>query len=230
MLKKLKNLYPHQTLMSIFIIGLFTIVASFIVQYLFKVMPCEMCYWQRYLVIAITVVAFIGTLFRGVIKKKFLFVISMLAFVSMGIAIWQSLAQANLIELAEVCQGPAMTKADQITDGSAILEALKANEIGYVDCSKPEDFFLYNMTGITLANANAVLMLLIGVFAFYKLFFKPKRRFRKYNNYNRNRNRNNNGNRRYRGSGYRRSHNRNRKPNSNYRNNNSYNNKNSNES
>jgi len=202
MLKKLKHLYPHQTLISIFIIGLLIIAGSFIVEYFFKVPPCEMCYWQRYLALSITVVAFIGTLFRGVIKKKFLFVISMLAFVSMGIGIWQSLAQADLIELDAVCQGPAVLKADQMTDGADMLKALKANELGYVDCSEPEDFFLYNMTGITLANANVILMFLIGIFAFYKLFFKPKRRFKKYNRYNSyNKNRNNNGNKRYRGSG-----------------------------
>lgn len=233
MLKKLKNLYPHQTLISIFIIGLVIVCSSIIVQYVFKVHPCEMCYWQRYLALGITVVAFTGTLFRGRIKKKFLAVISLLAFASAFIGGWQSLAQAGLLELNAVCQGvetleQTTDKAATPTDGAKLLEDLKNNTVEYIDCSVPEDFFLYNIFGITLANVNTVLMLLIGSFAFYKLFFVPRKRYRRYNN----RYRNNRGsNRRYRGSGYRRANNRNnRRPNnnryhnnrnrSNYRNNN----------
>jgi len=144
----------------------------------------------------------------------------------MGIGLWQSLAQRDIVGLADVCQGPDFAKSQEVanTDGTALLENLKANKVEYVDCSQPENFFLYNLTGITLANVNVILMLLIGSFSFYKLFFKPRRRYRRYNKYNnRNNNRNNNGNRRYRGSGYRRSHNRNRRP---YNGNRSYNNRN----
>ena len=174
----------------------------------------------------ITVTAFIGTLLRGVIKKNFLAIISLLAFISMGIGLWQSLAQRGIVGLADVCQGPDFTKSQEAAnaDGTELLNNLKANKVEYVDCAEPENFFLYNLTGITLANSNVILMLLIGLFSFYKLFFKPRRKYRRYNNkYNNRNNNNNNNNRRYRGSGYRRSNNRNRRP---YNGDRSYNNRN----
>lgn len=219
MLKRLKNLYPHQTLISIFIIGLIIMCSSVIIQYVFKVQPCEMCYWQRYLAMGITAVAFLGTLFRGRIKKKFLAVIAILAFASMVIAVWQSLGQRGIVELDSICEAPAAVETTQAKDGVDLLKGLKANTVEYVDCAQPEDFFLYTYFGITLANANAILMLFIGSLAFYKLFFVPRKRYRRYNRRYNNRNRNNNS-RRYRGSGYRRAHNRNnRRPhnNRNYR-------------
>lgn len=217
MLKKMKRMYPHQTLMMMFIIGLVTIAGSLVVQYVFKVQPCEMCYWQRYLAIAITVVAFIGTLFRGRIKKWFLATIALLAAVSLTVGLWQSLAQRGYVELPGLCQAPTQevvetTDAQATEQATELMANLQTNNTGYIDCSKIEDFFVYNYTGLSLANLNVLLMLFIGGFSFYKLFFKPRKRFRKFhnrNNHNRGNNNNNQGNnRRYRGSGYRRSNNR----------------------
>lgn len=211
MLKKMKRMYPHQSLMMIFIIGLMTIAGSFIVEHVFKVIPCDMCLWQRYLAAAITVVAFAGTLFRGKIKKWFLATICIIALGSLTIGVWQSLSQRGIVELPGLCQAPeqAVEVKDATAESANLLANLEANETGYIDCSKIEDFFVYNYTGLSLANLNVLLMLFISTFSFYKLFFKPRRRYRRYNN-NRNNNRsNNNNNRRYRGSGYRRSNNRN---------------------
>lgn len=238
MLKKLKRMYPHQTLMMIFIIGLVTIAGSFTVEHLFNVKPCDMCLWQRYLVITITIVAFIGTLFRGKIKKWFLATISLAAAASLTVGVWQSLAQHGFADLPGACQAPVQTNAvaDTTKASADLMASLKADDTGYVDCSKIEDFFLNNITkelmgtdkGVSLANLNVLLMLFIGGFSFYKLFFKPRKRFRRYNNRrnnNRNNNRpNNNNNRRYRGSGYHRSNNRGNKRN--YNNNNSNNRRN----
>lgn len=219
MLKKMKRMYPHQSLMMIFIIGLLAITTSFVIQYIFNVQPCEMCYWQRYLVIAITVVAFIGTLFRGKIKKWFLATICVLAVCSLAIGVWQSLAQKEIVNLPTSCAAPVNEVVKTTTDESVIAESkellanIEAGNTNYVDCSKAEDFFLVKYTGITLANVNVALMLFISVFSFYKLFFKPRKRFRKFNNrnnYNKNKTGNTtNNNHRYRGSGYRRSNNRN---------------------
>lgn len=231
MLKKMKRMYPHQTLMMIFIIGLMTVAGSFIVEYVFKVEPCTMCIWQRYLALAITVVAFTGTLFRGKIKKWFLATISLLAAVSLTVAVWQSLAQRGVVELPSLCQAPEQTitestESESKAQAEQLLANIEANDTGYVDCSKIEDFFVYNYTGLSLANLNVLLMAFIGGFAFFKLFFIPRRRFRRYNNNNRNNNSRGENNRRYRGSGYRRSNNRNgnhRRPhnnNNNRRNNN----------
>tara|TARA_Y100001960_G_C14713559_1_gene848349 strand:+ start:563 stop:1282 length:720 start_codon:yes stop_codon:yes gene_type:complete len=216
MLKKMKRMYPHQTLMMMFIIGLMTIAGSLVVQYVFKVQPCEMCYIQRYLAIAITVVAFIGTLFRGRIKKWFLATIALLAAASLTVGAWQSLAQRGLVELPGFCETAEQeivvtTEAQAVEKSAELMANLQADNTGYVDCSKIEDFFVYNYTGLSLANLNVILMLFIGGFSFYKLFFKPRKRFRRYNN-RRNNNRGGNkqggNNRRYRGSGYRRSNNR----------------------
>lgn len=215
MLKKLKKMYPHQTLMMIFIIGLLISSGSFIVEYVFKVQPCDMCLWQRYLAIAITIVAFIGTLFRGKIKKLFLATIALLALASLTVGLWQSLAQYDIVALPTACQAPEVA---QTTDAQDLLANVQNNQTNYIDCSKKEDFFLYNTFGITLANVNVILMILIGGFSFYKLFFKPKRRFRNFKRYNNNRNgnRQNNNNRRYRGSGYNRSNNRNKRQHTSY--------------
>jgi len=216
MLKKIKKMYPHQSLMMIFILGLMIIAGSFTVEHLFKVQPCDMCLWQRYLTVAITIVAFIGTLFRGKIKKLFLATISVIAAVSLSIGLWQSLAQHGLVELPALCAAPEQTETiataqEATAESAALLANLEANTTDYVDCSKPEvGFFLYDLTGITLANINVVLMLFVAVFSFYKLFFKPRKRFRKYNRRNQgSKNNRNNHNRRYRGSGYHRSNNRN---------------------
>ncbi|HAG52732.1 MAG TPA: hypothetical protein DCL21_02985 [Alphaproteobacteria bacterium] len=215
MLKKIKKMYPHQSLMMIFILGLMIIAGSFTVEHIFKVQPCDMCLWQRYLTIAITIVAFIGTLFRGKIKKLFLATISIVAAVSLSIGLWQSLAQHGLVDLPSLCAAPEQaevttTAAEATAESAALLANLESNTTDYVDCSKPEaGFFFYDLTGITLANINVVIMLFISVFSFYKLFFKPRKRFRKYNRRNNNNNNRNNHNRRYRGSGYHRSNNRN---------------------
>lgn len=214
MLKKMKKMYPHQTLMMIFILGLMIITGSFVVEHVFKVQPCDMCLWQRYLSVAITAVAFAGTLFRGKIKKLFLATISLLALTSLVFGSWQSLAQRGVVELPSMCAAPVqetVVTTESAQEASAnLLADLKANDTDYVDCSKIEDFFLYNLTGISLANVNVILMLFIALFSFYKLFFKPRKRFRRYNNRrNGHKKHNNNNNRRYRGSGYHRSNNRN---------------------
>lgn len=239
MLKKMKRMYPHQSLMMIFILGLMTVAGSYIVEYIFKVRPCEMCYWQRYLAFTITLVAFSGTLFRGKIKKWFLGTISIVAATSLTIGVWQSLAQYDIVPLPSACQAPEEVKvtADAATESANLLANLKTDTTNYVDCSDKDnekDFFVYKYTGVTLANLNVLLMTFITIFSFYKLFFKPRRRFRRYNNKrrynNNNRNRHNNNNRRYHGSGYNRSNNRNNRNrhhnnnNTNRRNNNQNNN------
>ena len=239
MLKKIKKMYPHQSLMAIFIIGLLIIAGSFTTQYIFNVQPCEMCYWQRYLAIAMTVVAFIGTLFRGKIKKLFLATITLITLASFSVGLWQSLAQRGFVELPIACQAQEqaaleVSNVQAQAESEALLANLKANKVEYIDCSKVEDFFLNNMTkelmgtenGISLANVNVVLMFFIAIFSFYKLFFKPRKRFRKFNkrhNHNhkhkhKHGNNRNNHNRRYRGSGYNRSNNRNNRRYNNNRN------------
>jgi disulfide bond formation protein DsbB len=233
MLKKLKKMYPHQTLMMFFILGLLIIAGSFTVEHVFGVRPCDMCLWQRYLAVAITVVAFIGTLFRGRIKKLFIATITLLAAASLSVGVWQSLSQIDPVRfpLPALCQAPE-TQAVELTTEQAkqasadLLADIKSDNTGYVDCSKPEDFFLYNYTGITLANVNVLLMTFVMLFSFYKLFFKPRKRFRKFkkNNKHHNNKGGNNQRRRYRGSGYNRANNRNNRrhhhSNSNHRRNN----------
>jgi disulfide bond formation protein DsbB len=215
MLKKLKKMYPHQTLMMFFILGLLIIAGSFTVEHVFGVKPCDMCLWQRYLAVAITIVAFIGTLFRGRIKKLFIATITLLAAASLTVGVWQSLSQRDIVGLPEyLCQAHDMqattsTPADAKQESEDLLANLKANEVDFVDCSKIENFFLYNYTGISLANVNVLLMTFVMLFSFYKLFFKPRKRFRKFKKNHKHNKGGNNQRRRYRGSGYNRANNRN---------------------
>ncbi len=208
-------MYPHQTLMMFFILGLLIIAGSFTVEHAFGVKPCDMCLWQRYLAIAITIVAFIGTLFRGRIKKLFIATITLLAAASLTVGVWQSLSQRDIVGLPDyLCQAHDMqattsTAADAKQDSEDLLANLKANEVEFVDCSKIENFFLYNYTGISLANVNVLLMTFVMLFSFYKLFFKPRKRFRKFKKNHKHNKGGNNQRRRYRGSGYNRSNNRN---------------------
>lgn len=218
MLKKLKKMYPHQTLMMFFILGLLIIAGSFTVEHVFGVKPCDMCLWQRYLAVAITIVAFIGTLFRGRIKKLFIATITLLAAASLTVGVWQSLSQRDLVGLPDyLCQAHDMQATQEATtdtkqESADLLADLKSNNVDFVDCSKIEDFFLYNYTGISLANVNVLLMTFVMLFSFYKLFFKPRKRFRKFKKNNKHHHNNKGGNkqrRRYRGSGYNRANNRN---------------------
>lgn len=126
-------------------------IAGFILEYGFNVLPCHMCWWQRYAHYGILALSLIG-LVTPKFMKPALIAISLTACAGLGIAMWQFAAQHGWLPFPASCTSAGMPSYAGAQD---LLAAMQATKV--VPCDK-ETFTLF---GLSLAGWNIPAMLAI---------------------------------------------------------------------
>lgn len=134
-------------LMLVFAVGL--IASAFVLEYGFGVIPCQMCWWQRYIHMGLAGVAALGLL-QPRYNRLWGFLLAALALGGLYIAIWQSGAQAGLWQFPPSCTGWGQTLANDAAD---LLTAMQHTKI--IPCDKEQ----FHLLGLTLAMWNIPAML-----------------------------------------------------------------------
>ena len=145
------HLTPRQTLLLLTALAATLSAAGFVLEYGFNVLPCRMCWWQRYAHYGIFALSLIGYLLP--MRKAPLIASYPLILISCGglaIAIWQTAAQQGWLPFPASCTAnPAQTLAE----ASNLLQAMSHTKI--VPCESETFTFL----GLSLAAWNIPAML-----------------------------------------------------------------------
>jgi disulfide bond formation protein DsbB len=130
---------------------LLLLAAGFVLEYGFRILPCEMCWWQRYAQMAIAAFAAAGLLsghprWRQVCAGG----AAGAALFGLGVAAWQFAAQQGWLPFPAQCSGSGVALAD----AAHMLEALQGPTV--VPCDKEN----FRLLGLSLAGWNMPAMLL----------------------------------------------------------------------
>lgn len=157
------NLSVRQTLLLLAVTGLALTASGFILEYGFGVIPCHMCWWQRYPHWAIAVLGLLGASHPR-LGRPALAAIVLASLTGLGLAGWMFAAQHGWLPFPASCNSatmPAYAAADDL------LAAMSATKV--VPCDK-ETFTLF---GLSLAGWNIPAMLAIVAVSASRLFFRP---------------------------------------------------------
>jgi disulfide bond formation protein DsbB len=144
---------PRYWLSALLVFALLLLVSGFVLQYGFGVLPCEMCWWQRYGHMGIAVCAALGLLVKNPsLQQASAGGIAAAALCGLAIAAWQFAAQHGWLPFPEQCTS---STAQALSDPAHMLESLK--NIHIVPCDK-ENFRLF---GLSLAGWNIPSMIVV---------------------------------------------------------------------
>lgn len=129
--------------------------SGFVLEHGFGVIPCKMCWWQRYVHWAIFGLAALG-LIRPHLARTMLSLVIMVAIVGLGIAAWQFAAQHGWLPFPPTC---GADDSQTFAAGEDLLAALNQTKI--VPCDKEN----FKLLGLSLAGWNIPSMLLAMVLA-----------------------------------------------------------------
>lgn len=147
------NLTLRRTLLAIAAFAALLSLSGFVLEYGFHVLPCKMCWWQRYAHYAILALSLLGlTLPPRKATLISLYPLIFIAFLGLAIATWQFAAQHGWLPFPASCTAAGMPT---YASGEDLLAAINATKI--VPCDK-ETFTLF---GLSLAGYNIPAMLLI---------------------------------------------------------------------
>ncbi|MBI1308405.1 MAG: disulfide bond formation protein B [Proteobacteria bacterium] len=144
-------------LLAVFALALLT--SGFIMQYGFGVLPCQMCWWQRYAHMAIAAGALLGLVpsastrlsdYRLPMTGTAFTLILAASLAGFAVAAWQYAAQHNMLPWPQGCTSstdPTLAAAD------ALLAAMQNTRI--VPCDKET----FRLLGLSLAGWNLPAML-----------------------------------------------------------------------
>lgn len=143
---------------------------AFVLEHGFNAIPCQMCWWQRYvhwalltcalLVNVPRVTTFCNWRYKGAVLASF-----PLGLLGLGIAIWQILVQQKILPLPASCGDNGAILAA----GENLLTALQTQMP-----PPPCDEVSFTLFGLSLAVWNVPAMLLALVFS-YQLWKEPKK-------------------------------------------------------
>lgn len=142
---------PQLWLGGVLVFSVILVFAALVLEHGFGVTPCQMCWWQRYVHMALAGVAATGVLLPRY-AKLWGFMLAALAMVGVYIATWQSGAQLGWWSFPPSCTGWGQTLANDAADMLAAMARTKV-----VPCDK-EQFRLF---GLTLAMWNIPAMLAV---------------------------------------------------------------------
>ena len=154
----------RQTLLLLAGIALVLSASGFILEYGFGVLPCHMCWWQRYMHYAILAASLIGLLLppRHILKSCYPVILASL--VGLGIAAWQYAAQHGWLPFPASCTSGGMPTYANPDD---LLAAMQATKI--VPCDKEN----FTLLGLSLAGWNIPAMLLTLALSATPLLRRP---------------------------------------------------------
>lgn len=150
-------------LIAIFALGLSA--SGFILEYGFQVIPCPMCWWQRYAhwaIAAIAAVAFVYAQNRKLKPHCFIpmhYLIIVTALGGLAIALWQFAAQNGWLPYPASCTSES---AQALANAADLLAALNNQPPVIVPCDK-ETFKLF---GLSLAAWNIPSMLAVIFYSY----------------------------------------------------------------
>lgn len=134
-------------------------VSGFVLEYGFHVIPCKMCWWQRYAHWAILVLAMTGHTLPKY-ERPALIAIVLAALAGLVIAGWQFAAQHGWLPFPAACGADA---AQTFSSADNLLNNL--NRVKIVPCDKET----FTLLGLSLAGWNIPAMLAVGGAAVYPL-------------------------------------------------------------
>lgn len=126
-------------------------LSGFTLQYAFHVLPCQMCWWQRYAHWAILAAALVG-LAAPKRQRPALIAIALAAAAGLAVAAWQFAAQHQWLPWPETCTS---TGAALIAATADLLAAMNNTQI--VPCDRET----FTLLGLSLAGWNIPAMLLV---------------------------------------------------------------------
>jgi disulfide bond formation protein DsbB len=134
-------------------------------QYLGGLVPCEMCYWQRWPHGAAIVVALAAFVLPSREARAAVVVAALLAMVSGGIGVYHWGVEQHIFEGLTQCSSAASggDAADVLKDIFATTRIIR--------CDQPQ----WSLFGISMAGWNAILSLGLGLVILW-LTLKPSRR------------------------------------------------------
>lgn len=144
---------------ALFLFGSVALTGSaFFIEHVLNAIPCQMCWWQRYVHWAIGFLAFSGY-YAGWIAKGRIYTWPIRAYkyllaLCLGglyIAVWQSLGQRGLAKLPESCSSNAFDMTNGVTDFMAQLQSDR-------NITPPCDEVNFYLLGHSLSDWNIVVM------------------------------------------------------------------------
>jgi disulfide bond formation protein DsbB len=119
--------------------------SGFILEYGFGVIPCKMCWWQRYVHWAIAGFALIGlAIHNKQARLAMAFAVAAASIAGLYIALWQFAAQHHWLPFPPSCSGGGISMADPTN----LLAAMDSTKI--VPCDKEN----FKLLGLSLAGWN----------------------------------------------------------------------------
>lgn len=155
------KLDTRQTFTLLASFGAVLIISAFILQHGFGVLPCKMCWWQRYAHWVIFGASLLGVLLPAPkFQRGLLGIITFAAAGGLAVALWQFAAQHQWLPYPATCT----SEAAQALVGAADLMAAMNNQPP-VTCDKES----FTLLGLSLAGWNIPAMLLVLALAYRQL-------------------------------------------------------------
>lgn len=140
----------QRRLALIAIMAAFLSASGFILEYGFNVLPCPMCWWQRYAHYIILLMAVVGFYVPSIARYAKLGIV-LAALCGLGVAMWQFAAQHAWLPF------PASCSSTHVSYSAAenLLAAMQATKV--IPCDKE----LFKLFGLSLAGWNIPNMMLV---------------------------------------------------------------------
>ena len=148
-------------------ISLIVLIIVFILEYIFKLIPCDMCLVERYPYYALILLSIIAMYLVRIEKAKLRKIIDYVSISTILFGFIYTLrhvgVERGIIKLSTECSGVLINTSDK----SALLEEL--NQAALVRCD--EATYLFNF--ISIAESNLILMTFL---LFINIYFLVKKR------------------------------------------------------
>lgn len=144
----------RQTLVALAAFAAILSASGFVLEYGFNVLPCKMCWWQRYAHYAILAVSLLGLTLPPKHTLKSLYPIILISMAGLAIALWQFAAQQGWLPFPASCTSGGIPTYAAPDD---LLAAMQTTKV--VPCDKET----FTLLGLSLAAWNIPAMLFVVV-------------------------------------------------------------------
>lgn len=151
---------PRQTLLLLTAFAATLTASGFILEYGFGVLPCQMCWWQRYAHWAIFALSLLGLTLPAKRASLCLVPLCLVSLTGLSLAVWQFAAQHGWLPFPASCTSSA---AQALSSAQDLLANL--NRVKIVPCDKET----FKILGLSLASWNIPAMLAMIAAAVYTL-------------------------------------------------------------
>ncbi|MGB0935728.1 MAG: disulfide bond formation protein B [Alphaproteobacteria bacterium] len=146
--------------LTIFCLTVLALLAAWMMEYVFGIRPCQLCLYQRYIILAIIV--FTGSTAFVSYKKWHYPVTISLILAGLGMTSYQVAVEQHLVALPKVCEPPETQNAFES------IEAMREAILGtaYAPC----DEVTFSVLGLSLATY----MIFFYIFLLLLFFFRKR--------------------------------------------------------